>query len=482
MWDRYFQSIKAVLACIFSLEGRNALKDKIKKINKPRVKTQRFLSNLYGVKSHCFACWLHKVLSSTLTTLFRYWRQLKKTIPYRPYWWQFLTANSNFLLVIRPKPWQIFKNKSSASLDFPPPGYGIPAGYKKLGSSDNYEPVREYGLYLFPGKLLRWFILFALILPFVLFSPLKGGDIPYFLMIFVYLVLSFLIYYFLFKKLIPASLSNVWRKWPISAYELFLSVPHSIYISHCDRYQKKGTEKGVNQYKKIKEYIFWRPDVKSPLWRQSTEHSPNMQSLQELILNLALFELLFHKKNTVEKNKKVKKKRYDDFTSLKTLHEMRWYVYLFSPIWINLVLILFSIGFFALLKTNDSPSESIVENILGLSSPDSWHIIANFPYNFIFAVSAWYIFTVFYSVYIINYLSELSEKISDGLFDNNLHLIPQQILNELSYIPSHNEIEAAMHHLRKILSWISSVVFIGLMAILEVLSQAFGDNKVTFSF
>jgi hypothetical protein len=390
----------------------------------------------------------------------------------KPYRWQYLFSKSNFLLVIRPKPWQFFRKKPDYSLSFPPPGYGIPSGYENLVSPTSYHPKREYALYLLPGKLSRLFIAFALILPWFIFSPLKGEgaeNISYPLMVLFYIGLSFIFYYLLYVKIMPASLTNVWKKWPIPAYELFLSVPHSVYISRSDRYWRDSTEKGLNQYKKIKQYIFWRPDVKSPMWRQSTEYSADMQTLQELVLNLALFELLFHKK--INKNKKNDKKfnQNDAFSSLKTLHEMRWYLYLFSPIWISLFLILLSLVFFISIKSTVCHSTE-------------WHLIANFPYNFISAVSLWYIFTVLYSVYILNYLNELSEKLRKGVFRDKLHLIPPQILDELSYIPSHREIEAAMHHLRKALGWISSVVFVALMAILEVISQAFGDHKIIFSF
>ncbi len=472
MWSHFFTSIKEKFAKVLLVKEKNIPQYKIK-LNLLWRNSRLCLSNLYDITLYHLSCCLYATISSLIIALVWIWNKIKKIFHCQPYMGQYLFSNSNFLLVIRPKPWQIFKKKSTLSYNFPPPGYGIPFNYQRLTSHDNYKPKREYGLYLFPGKLKLWFRLFALSLPILLFLPFKGSSITYYYPIIFYIILSSFIYYILFNKLIPPSLSNVWNKWPISAYKLFLSVPHAVYISHCDRYEKKKTEDGKISYKKINNYIFWRPYEKKPMWRQSTEHSPEMQSLQELILNLAVFELLFHKKD----NKKSVEEKDNDFnqndvfSSLRTLHEIRWYAYLFSPVWINLALILLSLVFFTLLKADPASCQL-----------KSLHVIANFPYNFIFAVSLWYLLTVFYSVSIINYLNKLSREIRKGFFNQHLHLIPQQILDELSYIPSHKEIEAAMHHLRRILGWITSVVFIGLMAILEVLSQAFGDNKVTFCF
>ena len=471
MWNHFFCTLREIFFCIFFHKNcadiKNKSHKKITVITLFFIHQWGFLKKLWSIGNHRFALWLHRVLSIYLAVIFRFWRAITTNFHYRPYGWEYLRSNSIFLLAVRPKPWQIFRKKSSSSSHFPPPGYGIPPGHENLVSADNYHPSREYALYLLPGRLIFWFLLFGLVLPWFIFGPLKGSNVSYLLMILIYMFFSVIIYYVLFIKLIPPSLANVWKKWPIPAYGLFLSVPHSVSISRCDQYTVDEKEKGLEQYKKIDQYIFWRPDVKSPLWRQSTEYLPDMQKLQELVLSLALFELLFHKKIKSKRNKKIKQD--DEFSSLKTLHEMRWYSYLFAPIWINLFLISLSLLFFVSLKVY-------------IYKPESFHLIANFPYNFIFAVSSWYIFTVFYSVYILNYLKSLSENLRKGAFKDKLHLIPAQILDELSYIPSHREVEAAMHHLRKTLGWISSVVFIALMSILEVLSQAFGNSHIIFNF
>lgn len=475
MWYAFFSNIKALLICVFFLKDcrkvRYKLNTNIKKILLFFKHSQLVLLKLWGVFFYRLSIFLQSKLSATATQFYLIWCKISKIITRKPYRWQYLTSKSNFLLAIRPKPWQFFKNKSVPSVHFPPPGYGIPSGYENLVPPTSYHPQREYALYLLPGKLSLLFIVFALILPWFIFSPLKGdeGGDMYLMMVCIYIAASFALYYFLFVKIMPESLSNVWKKWPIPAYELFLSVPHSIYISRSDRYDKDKTKKGIAQYKKIKQSIFWRPDVKSPMWRQSTEYSPNMQTLQELVLNLALFELLFHKKTNDDKNNEQEFNQNDAFSSLKTLHEMRWYLYLFAPIWVNLFLILSSLVFFISIKAT-------------LCDASEWHLIANFPYNFISVISLWYIFTVLYSIYILNYLNELSEKLRKGIFRDKLHLIPPQILDELSYIPSHREVEAAMHHLRRALAWISSVVFVALMSILEVLSQAFGNQSAIFNF
>ena len=424
----------------------------------------------WGVLSYHISCWLKSFLSflyCCLCKLFFHFRRWFRFL-YRLNWWQFLFSRSDFLLSVRPKPWGIFRKNSQNSRYFPPPGYGIPPGHKGLLGSGFYTPKNEYGVYLYPAKLQILFFLFSVFLPLSLFLPLlrEGQSGSYWGMMFVYWLLSFSMYYFLFNKLMPVSLDNVWKKWPIPAYELFLSVPHTVHVSRSDRYTK---EKKV--YKKVRRHIFWNPDVQRPMYRQSTEHSPDMQSLQELILNLALFEFLFHKKKPTNDFSKDNVQQKNSITrAMETLREERWFIYLFAPVWINFFLISVSLSAFVMLKT-----------VICAESGD-WHVVANFPYNFLFSIFTWVLLTAFYVVKILSSLKQLSKKIREGYFNAQLQLIPQQILNELSYIPSHEEIETGMLHLRKIFGWISSVALIGFLAVLEVLSQAYGSSIVFFTF
>jgi len=456
MLKSYYDSVK---------ESINSSLSKIRAIKKNYTDPEHRQDHFYHI-----SYWYHETIASLYKITKKKLSAYKRRTPWgKPYWlwWQFLFSKSDFLLTIRPKAWQLHGTKHLRSLSFPPPGYGVPLGYK----TNNYQPKKEYALFLLPGALQLWFLAFTISLPIFLFLPLirnKTGEdwSSYLGMIFIYLLVSLAIYYILYKKIISPSLTSVWEKWPIPAYELFLSVPHSVHISRCDNPDKK--------YKPIKKHVFWRPDVKSAMYRQSTEHSPDMQTLQELILNLAIFEFLFHKQEKQSSTKNDKLLEKDTISTMKTIREQNWYLYLFAPVWINFLLISLSLLMFVSLTTNVQPTYP--------NQTHSWSIIANFPYNFLFAIFTWFILTAFYFAKVLNSLSVLSKKVQKGYFNAHLELIPQQILNELSYIPSHGEIETAMLHLRKMLGWISSVALIGLMAVLEVLSQAYGDSTVIFNF
>jgi hypothetical protein len=158
----------------------------------------------------------------------------------RPLWWQYTFSKTTFLLAIRPKnnPWRFpfLKRKHTIAPHFPPPGYGLPPNYESFIKKHNYRPKKEYGLYLFPGRINFAFGFLTFFLSIIIFSPLiYETGYAYGIMIAIYWSLAYFFYQFLFKKMMPASLDNVWEKWPIPAYELFLSVPHTIHIAKKDR-------------------------------------------------------------------------------------------------------------------------------------------------------------------------------------------------------------------------------------------------------
>lgn len=415
--------------------------------------------------------------------------------------WQTARAKTTFLLCIRPKSnlfsfFHLTKKKPIAE-NFPPPGYGIPLGYEHFVKAHNYQPKNEYGLYLYPGRINLAMISLSLWLSFLVCAPFineyESSHPTYPLMILFYLLLAWLSYSLLFKKIMPASLTNVWEKWPIPAYELFLSVPHKVTISSNDCLTEINTHKHklslLERYQVPKEYIFWRPDKKTPMWRQSTENSPDMHTLQDLILNLAVFEFLFHKNTSktikpemhAQEDKEIappsllKKIKPDE----ESLREYHWYFFLFSPIMINLVLILLGIFLFSFLEGSAIDGDTVIPSIdkINPSSEENGNkitkftLITNFPYNFVIAVLSWFLFTIYYVHWILSTLTDLSKKIRHGYFNAQLDLIPQQILNELSYIPTQQQVDRGIGYVKNILSWSSGIVFLGLMAVLEILSQ-----------
>jgi len=450
--------------------------------------------------------------------------------------------NTTFLLCVRPKNTSFtfkalfFKRTQPIAKCFPPPGYGIPPGYEDCIKEYNYKPNKEYGLYLFPGRINAAFYFLTLLLSGLLFTPfLYESGSSYTVLIVTYCLLGYIIYKFLFTRMMPVSLTQVWEKWPIPAYELFLSVPHSVYISWHDRltYIKKTPckndecDKDVlpTNYQKPQKYIFWNPDTKTPMWRQSTESSPNMHTLQELILNLAVFEFLFHRndhQSASQPSNETSQQKQFITPKVESIREYHWYFFLFSPILINLLLILLSIFFFSALKGEEAiqcsslePSSKIQEkmnktcieknyqyssqcyslkssydgkikayndcNEKGYQFSSGFRLLLHFPYNIVIAVLTWFLFTLFYVSWILATLTDLSKKIRHDYFNAHLDLIPQQILNQLSYIPTQQQIDSSIAYVKTILNWSSSIVFIGLMAVLEIFSQSASRMHIDYA-
>jgi hypothetical protein len=446
---------------------------------------------------------------------------------------QYTFPKTTFLLCVRPKNTlfkELFLKKTQPiAKNFPPPGYGIPPGYDDFVKKYNYKPSKEYGLYLCPGRINAAFYFLTWLLAGLIFTPfLYEFGYSYVALIITYYLLGYSLYKFLFTKMMPTSLTQVWEKWPIPAYELFLSVPHSVSVSWHDRLTRiKKTSCKNNEhdkdalptnYQKPQKYIFWNPDTKTPMWRQSTESSPNMHTLQELILNLAVFEFLFHRNNHQSVSQDLSEtsnpKPLERVTpKVESIREYHWYFFLFSPILINLLLILLSIFLFSALKGEEAiqcssikPSSEIQKQIhttcitknyqyssqcssielcselqrkayetcieKGYQFSSGFRLLLHFPYNIVIAVLTWFLFTLFYVSWILESLTDLSKKIRQDYFNAHLELIPQQILNQLSYIPTQQQIDSGIAYVKTILNWSSSIVFLGLMAVLEIFSQS----------
>jgi len=201
---------------------------------------------------------------------------------------------------------------------FPPPGYGIPP---KFLNSQN--PYVEYGLFLWPGKLTREFFYFILLVNSIALLPylspwLRNYSIGYSigLVILVSLIVS-LLFRAVFM-LIPPVLSQVWQKWPESQYDKFLTVPHKVNLKYSDKNRKH-------------EGIYWRPDKATPMRHQSSTYASGMNTLQEVMLHLAIFDFFFSKKEVS-----------DEENSYQSIRIKNWIIYLLSPVWISYGLLLSS--------------------------------------------------------------------------------------------------------------------------------------------
>ena len=404
-----------------------------------------------------------------------------------PLWWQFMLSRHDFLLRIAPN--TRYKCKDYDQSHYPPPGYGLPPG-SSLHNNKRFIPTHQYALFLFPGKLAHSFLWFSILLPLLIFLPVFDVFFPlpffsfeipaYAFCIFSYWLFSYLFYLILYHYLMPPVLSSVWEKWPVPANHLFLSVPHQVSV-----YEKWDTEQ---------ENIYWQPDEINHLYRQTSEFAPDTQSLQEILLNFAVFEFFFKRPNppvnrvhetrtdandTLADNpsvvnppawQQVPNKAAQAASYEKIIKEKEWYTYLFTPVWMNYGLIIIALLFLVLLPVCSN-------------SPDrTWIPFANLPYNFIPVILLWLLLSFRYMTKIIHSLENMHRKIRKGAFDAHLELVPQPILQALSNIPEPHHIEAGIQHIKRTMGWISSIALIGFLAIVEIFSQAYGSNPAIFTF
>ena len=153
--------------------------------------------------------------------------------PPSPLWWQFIRSRHDFLLKISPS--SRYRHGEYDKSYYPPPGYGTPPGASK---NPGFTPRHQYALFLYPGKLAFYFLLFSLLLPCCIFLPFWETliQIPfteyktsaYAFFISLFWLVSYLFYLFLYHYIMPPVLSGVWEKWPLPANHLFLSVPHHL--------------------------------------------------------------------------------------------------------------------------------------------------------------------------------------------------------------------------------------------------------------
>ena len=326
----------------------------------------------------------------------------------------------------------------SRKLYFPPPGYGIPP---RKADFRNPSPHAQYGLFLWPGKLTRDFFIFMLIvngfvvLPFIFSKfPLVSSHPMLFILGLAFV--SGLLFRGLFK-IIPPVLSQIWQEWPESQYEHFLTVPHRVELKWSDKSKEKN-----------RDGIYWRPDEATPMRHQSSSYAAGMNTLQEVMLHLAIFDFFFHKKEVGET---------EQFKSIKTKN---WILYLLAPVWITYGILLF----FLLIYQIKLPTFS-------LNLPT----IVQYPYNFLWATVSWFFLSSFFIISKINILKRQEKAVIKGFYNAHLALIPQQILKAITQIPDEKQIRDGIDKLATLLRTIQTVGLVSLFMIIEIFSSPYSQ-------
>ena len=301
-------------------------------------------------------------------------------------------------------------------------------------------------------RLILYCLLIGLLIGFLfsLYLSASYEDNRYY---FLSWLLSVMIFLLIFRRVFfrtPPLINNVWKRWPITQYKLFLNVPHHVALSWKDQLidrRKIINDNALSRY--------WRRDDNTSFFQQSTSYAKNQKTLQEVMLHLALFDFLFHpKEQKSKKNKKGKAKEQSRFSSLK----FKNWLFLLSPVWLSLIMLLLSLTLMALFPKNTFCSLS-------------GGIISNYPTNFIWAALVWLIISFFFMSRWLMELNKLNNDIHKGYFNTHLKLVPQQILGAMTEIPDPSQVREAISTLQRILNITMATLFTAILVILEILSN-----------
>jgi hypothetical protein len=329
---------------------------------------------------------------------------------------------------------------------FPPPLYGVPPNQHPALNKGKPEHYAKYGLFLWPDRLyqdINYYLLLlsSTLIPFLYLLGAKegvevDGKIYYILAALVFIIISMKITFIFVARTSPPVLNQVWSLWPKSHYARFLTVPHFSDIDKTDKHKEK--------------HKYWNPDNSSPLSHQPSYYAKGKNSLQEVILHLAIFDYLFYP-NEAKNNKKGHKYR----KSLK----VRGWLYLFSPAIITYayLFILFFI------------SSSLYPTSLTVKVP----VLFQFPFFYTVLIVIWFLLTFGMIVKQIAFLETLQEDIREGYYNAHLDLIPQQILRVVAKIPDDKQISKGIEQVESVLRLVQAGALVTFLMLVEIFSSGF---------
>lgn len=359
----------------------------------------------------------------------------------------FFLSQTNFILRVAP----LRRHQKGKKTYFPPPGYGVPASKKTQFEHSPQQlakitKVAEYGFYLTPSKLARDYFFISLLLALIIFSPLVsvhlGEDDPnpvwwmyYGIAIVSYLIIIGVFYFVIYRYFMPPVLTNIWPLWPEPSYRLLQSVPHKVKLADNDQALESDS-------------LYWSPKPQRSLFRQPQEYAKETPTLQNVLLDFAIFELFFF-----SKPKLLNFNHYgvsDEAKSTTSRNELIWFYWL-SPVFVNYFMLL-------------------------LMLPIAWFTLTNIPAECFFiepkqslslALITWAIVTYwFIKARLLGRLERLKEKVEQEYFVCHLDLVPQQILKHIEGIPEAKHIKNYIADIENLLNWMlgfSAVIYIGII-------------------
>ena len=335
---------------------------------------------------------------------------------------------------------------------FPPPLYGIPPN-KKNKEGKQYE---KYGLFLWPDYLyvyIRYYfwLLLLTIVPFLYLYKYIGSAnnlIYYAIVLLIIIAILIRVLFILLSLNAPPVLNKVWALWPESQYQRFLTVPHLTDLHRSDK------KKDSSQY--------WKPDESLGLSHQPMFYRIGKNTLQEIILSLAIFDFLFQSKNDIG----------EDEAARKSLKIQGWF-YLFSPAIISYFLLMLAFFISAYFYPTNLKEFCPVEAYY--CNENAIPALLRLPYFYVFLVVTWSILTFRMIMRQMNFLEKLQKEVREGRYDVHLELIPQQILNVVSTIPSDKQISKGIEKIETMLRFVQAGALASFFMLLEIFSSAFSS-------
>jgi hypothetical protein len=379
----------------------------------------------------------------------------------------FFYNHSDFILRVSP-----LKNRRSSDKKdyFPPPGYGIPQSEEAQFNHPDAlarDKVGEYGFYLSPGRLARDYFVVSLVLALCMFSPLinfqgateiGGWGLAWYCWygsaILGYLLLLGIIYRWIYYHNMSPVLTSIWPLWPEPSYHLLQSVPHKVHLTCHDKLIEDDDSKGS---------LYWNPKSQhlAPLFRQPQKYAKGTPTLQNVLLDFAVFEFFFFgksRKQVYNNNKQTNDdgSKQDDERPKKQLveyinqNETSW-LYWLSPVVINYFMLVLMLPVTWILLNDMEIKCFLIEPKQALS----------------FSIMVWAGLTYwFMKRRLLRKLTGLKDKVEQEYFSRYLELVPQQILQPMQGIPKAAVISSYILYLEQILSvamFFAAVSYIGII-------------------
>jgi len=369
---------------------------------------------------------------------------------------------------------------------FPPPGYGIPkserAQFKHPKVLDE-KKLGRYGFYLSPGRLARDYFGVSFVLAVLMFSPLikleiatniGGWGIAWYYWyggaVLGYLLLLGLIYRWIYYYKMPPVLTSIWPLWPEPSYHLLQSVPHKVHLICRDKLITGDDAEGS---------LYWHPKPLAPVSRQPQKYAKGTPTLQNVLLDFAVFEFFFFGKSRVHvheshkqgsKKGKKSKKTFDENSSeplaeYDRRNETSW-LYWLSPILVNYLMLVLMLPIAWVWLSNMGMECSPLEQGKFRCFDEGGFLIE--PKQALnLSIIVWAGLTYgFMKIRLLRKLTGLKDKVEQGYFSRYLDLVPQQILKHMQGIPEAAIISSYILYLEKILAvamFFAAMSYIGIV-------------------